>query len=521
MTRNDGSLLGKPIHTYTPRGNKTYTPSDIHQFLKRFMLRDALRLIGKVSHDVSNAPQPHLIEGVPIHNGLLAYLTMKLIAAANDYKREVFEIKDLLRAADMYYGLPDPLEVDNDVGAYFLRSGAAQFDYDRQTQDFVARTLLIYDSCWDDSQPVKRADVEHALHEITDCGLRELITVCMAFTGGGRRGYVQAYSTGVGGNPNWVTEEKQTKALNWLSASYSDFRERLADFEPKTDDLDIYRPNPLWIFPIIKPDRSRPNGQHKPEVFLTPVPSLVYDRVTDGLHQALSEYFREDRGNPFRTSFGYAFQTYVGDLLTNALPKAKILSEIAYGKPLKNSVDWIVESEKGVVLVEVKQVGVHRTAKAWGDPVQLKRDLRTTLAKAVKQFAVFEQDVGSQKFPELSELDSTQVERLIITFDTLYMVNWTIKEKIADVLANDGATLPEGFHWQTIPVADFEVVVEACDGDLFSFLRQKRQDKLDEEMDFKEYIHKVAPAPELFQRSRLKLVYTEFMDHMRFKHGNS
>src|SRR5205085_10333436 len=117
----------------------------------------------------------------------------------------------------------------------------------------------------------------------------------------------------------------------------------------------------------------------------------------------LSNHFREPgRKNPFRTSFGYVFQTYVGELLRNAIGVERVWPERQYDKQRKLTTDWIVRSADRAILIEVKQSGMHLEAKSFGDLERVRKDLASSIAKAVHQLFNFEEAIHSGQFPELS-----------------------------------------------------------------------------------------------------------------------
>ena len=83
-------------------------------FLRKFQLHEALRLIGSLSYQWFFTQKQSVgeVRGVPVSDSLLAYLAMRLIESSNDYRSVNMAEADILRAADMYWGLPDPLEVE-------------------------------------------------------------------------------------------------------------------------------------------------------------------------------------------------------------------------------------------------------------------------------------------------------------------------------------------------------------------------------------------------------------------------
>ena len=121
MAKIEGFIAGKEIKTYASKGNNKYSFKDINQYLKKFKLSDALRLIGEVSYSLfkSDIQNPE-IKGIPIFDGALAYIAMRLIENSNDYCSQDMKLDNLLTAIDMYLGIPDPLEV-NQKGTALLK----------------------------------------------------------------------------------------------------------------------------------------------------------------------------------------------------------------------------------------------------------------------------------------------------------------------------------------------------------------------------------------------------------------
>src|ERR1051325_11288908 len=107
-------MAKKKFIGYTPKDGKSYSPADIADFLNKFQLHEALRIIGATSHDWFLTKEQTDVEvgGVPISDCLLAYVAMRLIESANDYRKYVMSPDDLMKVADMYWGLPEPIETE-------------------------------------------------------------------------------------------------------------------------------------------------------------------------------------------------------------------------------------------------------------------------------------------------------------------------------------------------------------------------------------------------------------------------
>lgn len=85
---------------------------------------------------------------MPLSDAVLAYLAMRAVESANDYKKLTMTGSDLAKAADMYWGLPDPIEADGEAVACLLRFGRSQFDYQRRLENLLPRSLCLYRDLW-------------------------------------------------------------------------------------------------------------------------------------------------------------------------------------------------------------------------------------------------------------------------------------------------------------------------------------------------------------------------------------
>lgn len=159
-------IHGIDVALYRPIGDKKYHKDDIGRFLKRFKLYETLRLIGELSRNIliNNDANPFIeVHGVPISDSVLAYLAMCVIENSNDYRKNTISFNDISKAADMYYGLPDPFLKDKNIDELFLRFGSAQFDYDREINNILPRSFLIYCHLWDQIEETKNFNINEVM----------------------------------------------------------------------------------------------------------------------------------------------------------------------------------------------------------------------------------------------------------------------------------------------------------------------------------------------------------------------
>jgi len=493
MSRFEGDFAGKNIITYGSRGGKEYSPNDIGQYLRKFKLNDALRLIGELSYEIFKSGKgSQEIKKIPVFDGVLAYLSMRLIESSNDYRSKDMTVDDLLKAIDMYLGLPDPFQEDSDnLQGFLIRFGASQLDYAREARHLLPRTLIIYENLWTKSGNCNQVDIANAIKSFSGLNLQEILVLSFAFSDRAKNGFFRLIED-LEQYPDpakyYFDINKQKAFANWISCNYSYFRDRSRSDMPSAMDYEKFRFNPLWLKPAIIPDRNPKPGSS--QVYITPIPALIYRRVTTGLYFTLSEYFKENNGKPFRKTFGEVFQEYVGLLLQKAVGESNVQQEWTYGpkKNRKDTPDWFVIQNGTALLIEVKQSGLYLPAKTWGQLGEIQKDLKRNIGAGVHQMWEFEEDRRKGLCTVPDWLDGIEItERLVVTYDRPYLVNSSLRDEIRRQL---DPTIPESFHWHSISVEELEYFLGIASINLIDALKEKRLDTKGDTMDFKDYYYR-------------------------------
>ncbi len=480
---------GKNIITYASRGGKEYSPNDIGQYLRKFKLNDALRLIGELSFRLFKSHNGlQTIKGIPVFDGVLAYLSMRLIESSNDYRSKDMTVDDLLKAIDMYFGIPDPFQEDSEnLQGFLIRFGASQFDYDREARHLLPRTLIIYKDLWTTVGNCNRVDISDAIKSFSALNLQEILVLSLAFSGRAEKVFFRLYEdidrySAIA--KEYFDINKQNAFANWISCKYSDFRSLSKLDMPSAIDYEKFRFNPLWLKPAIIPVRNPKPGSS--QVYITPIPALIYRRVTTGLYFTLSDYFKENNKKPFRETFGAVFQEYVGLLLKKAVGELNVQQEWRYGskKYPKDTPDWFVIQNGTAVLIEVKQSGLYLNAKKWGQLGEIQKDLTRNIGAGVHQMWEFENDIRNGLCTVPDWLNGIEItEKLVVIYDRSYFLNSVLRDEIRQLYP----TIPESFHWHSISVEELEYFLGLASINLMDALKEKRLDTEGDRMDFRDY----------------------------------
>jgi hypothetical protein len=490
MSRFEDNLAGKKIITYDSIGGKEYSPNDIGQYLREFKLNDALRLIGELSYEIFKSNKGlHSIKNIPVFDGVIAYLSMRLIESSNDdYHSKDMTVDDLLKAIDMYLGLPDPFQEDSDnLEGFLIRFGASQLDYAREARHLLPRTLIIYENLWTKSGNCNQVDIANAIKSFSGLNLQEILVLSRAFSRRNNKGFfrlIEDLEHYPDTQKYYLDINKQKAFANWISCNYSYFRDRSRSDMPSAMDYEKFRFNPLWLKPAIIPDRNPQPGSS--QVYITPIPALIYRRVTTGLYFTLSDYFKENNKKPFRETFGAVFQKYVGLLLKKAVGELNVQQEWRYGSKQypKDTPDWFVIKNGTAVLIEVKQSGLYLNAKKWGQLGEIQKDLKRNIGAGVHQMWEFEDDIRNGLCTIPDWLKGIEIiERLVVTSDRSYFLNSVLRDEIRQLYP----TIPESFHWHSISVEELEYFLGIASINLMDALKEKRLDTEGDRMDFKDY----------------------------------
>ncbi|MBE9057661.1 hypothetical protein [Sphaerospermopsis sp. LEGE 08334] len=196
--RQEINLAGKDIIVYTSKGGKRYNNNDLCQFLRKFKLFESLAFIGQLSYQlIKNNKHKLVIQGVPIYDSILAYIAMRLIENSNDYRSKNMSIDDFLKSIDMYLGIPDPAEINNqNIEGCLIRFGSSQFDYDREARHLLPRTLIMYRDLWNTALNANQVDINNALQKICGLSLKEILIFGFVFSLKSDKGFFRIYDEG-------------------------------------------------------------------------------------------------------------------------------------------------------------------------------------------------------------------------------------------------------------------------------------------------------------------------------------
>ncbi|WP_437613533.1 hypothetical protein WMF20_12485 [Sorangium sp. So ce834] len=378
------TIAGKQFRVYGDGPAKT--EADLRAQIRGLNLRDSLRAIAEAYAAVASARDRFVvIHDVPIPPTALAYIALLFILECSDEGSGHLNDRSLAALVDDYHNMTEAGLENDAVLEYLIRQGQAQFSFQHHDPYALPRFLVAFGEIWP-ARPRGRLPPD-VVSEATGFNLEQLLLFGQSFAGMAKRqGYINPYPPPAADSSRPVlrlfSHEQQAAFLDRFSATYAQIRAEA--FEPPSPALAKYRFNPLFLYPLIRPDISPPTDT---PVFLVPCYQFLIERVTHGILFDCRKKF----GPSFDEQFGFVAQEYVGKLLGEVFPEATIRPEFSYtinGKKYL-SPDWLVLDGERAVVVEVKKSLLRSKAKAFGHSDSVKRDLEETLHAAKRQLCQF------------------------------------------------------------------------------------------------------------------------------------
>jgi len=382
-----------------------------------------------------------------------------------------------------------------------FRIGYTQFNFQERPFNLLARNLYIYFHFWKKVSVAKHIDILADIQEIIGIPYDLAIFFALALVGN-KQGYVFPYSEETLIKITEATSIKidadaHNRFLQWCSADYEFYKS-------------YGKVLPSFIAqPIVNTKEYPKAGEASAHLIISY--NGMFQKVTSGIYYALiDKYNLGGKKNEFKRVFGYVFQEYVGELLKYSLNGWSIIPEIKYknGKNFVDSIDWFVQKEDKLILVEVKQSSVFLDAKYVSKMEDISKDLDKTLVTAVKQLVKTHAAITSKKHPEFELFREVKhFQSLIVVYDPIYNGNNIVKKIIKKSFG------PVSISYGLIGISDFEVLLDnqMDSGSLFELLEYKQIDK--KEFDFKEFTISMYPDGNKGMRF-LKHYYESFFDNV-------
>jgi hypothetical protein len=209
--------------------------------------------------------------------------------------------------------------------------------------------------------------------------------------------------------------------------------------------------NPLLAHPVIKVD----------EDYFVPVPQLLFDRCSVGIHDSLREHFKNSpkEMEAYQNAFASAFENYVEALIRHINKDWKIWEEVEYRVPNSKfgnikSCDYIVLDGEDLLLIECKTTPLPKHTKTFMNEQKFNNTIKGEIQKGIENILRTTKHLkeGSLVLEGLSLSSVKRIGAVVVTLDDYLLrpVQFTIHNPA------DGSV----FESNTIPIRQY--VFEIC-----------------------------------------------------------
>lgn len=359
---------------------------------------------------------------------------------------------------------------------------------------------MLYDDVWSATKEANRVEIKRHIEQIfggitleDNLAFAEQIWQMAAPFGVIETGY-RGSSPCFDASGTLASYEKLNVWLDSIATDYRGFL-RTASSTPPMDDqgYEKYRFNPLFKYPLIRIQEATPRSSG---IYLAPIPKMILYRSTRGIYHSLREKFWDLKDSSFSNAFGHVFEAYVCELLKQSEWSGNFQPSRRYGSNNSNP-DCLVVDGNDVVTFQIKQAGLFLDAKLNGNIDDVIRDLGRSIAEAVEQHWLFEKDIGSGKYPELQDLQNKNIERVIVVYDEVSLMNAELRPLINTALKTttnrirEGKAplpIPDDYSYHVITISEFEQLCAVKGVRLFDLLRKKACDAELARLDFMEFL---------------------------------
>lgn len=345
----------------------------------------------------------------------------------------------------------------------------------------LARTRFIYDILWHGVKRAKGILIKDEIELETGLNLNALLALNYTFGNNVKKlGFFTVYKkakidTLSKRNQEIFSLENQNHYLNYCCISYDDLR-------MKTNKDGVFL---LDKCPVIRTDTVPDGCDFEP--FMVPSFENYIKKSTTNLFYALSSRFEEaNKGNKFKSAFGYVFEAYVKKLFEECLTSWQIDCEDIYEKKYEGKkIDFFISKDDKLILVEVKHASLYLKSIKSCKNVDLRENLNQTLRKGVDQIRKAEETIFDSSNLTLSKFKHVRfIQRLIVTYLPLKRSNSIIKNIIKEEIKD----YPKKKDFHIINIQELEMLLsnQKESESFFDLLNYKELNS--PSIDFNEYI---------------------------------
>ena len=439
--------MGKNLNTLVKNVNrsKESKPDCLYKLFKNFNQTDALIFVAKHSWSkdastyealsVQNLNQYEIYTAQFI---LSYYANMILISSSNSkaLKLSEIDVQHFMVLGGVYINrLNEPLLVNNDSNAFFIRTNFEQFAYNICEAYCIARPYYLYVTLSKNlNLGLDKIFLEYSNIDIENYFKMGYTIYLMMITYGAVFTKKQLCDSMAHFN---ISEMDSENFLKINSARVNQFKEQ----EQEKNNSNPYsknRFNLLNKYPIVEISKNR---------YVVPNKTIFVKQIFDifwKFEEELDKRVEKKLGKRFRDNYFYKlFENYVGDILKKTYGKNNV-KKINYKKKGTDAefFDWYVEEGNIVYLFETKGYQLNSTNDIKTGNIQ-EQYHRKFVDKPICQMYKRIKDFSSNLYPELSIFKDKQLIPIAIYYDIPYISGNIHKAGIESTINNNYSKIAE------------------------------------------------------------------------------
>ena len=224
--------------------------------------------------------------------------------------------------------------------------------------------------------------------------------------------------------------------------------------------------------------------------YCVPVPALAVLAATRGLYYDLLDSLEDEWRRKFLTWFGYAFEAYVGRLMTSSFGTENVWHEPRYpsGRGEMRGPDWVARIGKSVFAVECRSGRLNKRAKTQADYDEVSSLLRRHVLETLLKLPSKIEDIASGA-AAIDVGENRDYFPIVVTYEPLHPHGMFVA-MIRGALASQNLS---DMEFELMSVEDLEYwLAWNQHGDIVEVLREKWADLETRDLDMRSYLRRRA-----------------------------
>ncbi len=211
----------------------------------------------------------------------------------------------------------------------------------------------------------------------------------------------------------------------------------------------MYDFNPLEIYPLVFPCKSKGFGNFGQEFMCAPVPGLIDDQMSIGIYYQLFNKFK----NKFSDYFGYVLEEYLKLILNNSITSEKVIDIRDLYLGFK-SPDYAIIDGRVAIVLECKATKFKLPAKTISSEEAINDSLKQVI-KGLIQIDTFIKACKAGAINLAEFHDCSTFMPVLVTLEEMYLINSDdFRDYINnELLKNEGIV---NLDWQILSIGELE-----------------------------------------------------------------